>query len=103
MEFFFGYTVSFLRFLIAEISGVHTVADPDKCVFFIDFLPIRLIWKLAINTGCGFAILLVLNWLSPYTGVLFDLNFLTSAIVGFLGLPGIILLFVVHLILEWGI
>ena len=66
-------------------------------------LPIRLIWKLAINTGCGFAILLVLNWLSPYTGVLFDLNFLTSAIVGFLGLPGIILLFVVHLILEWGI
>lgn len=62
-------------------------------------LPIRLIWKLLINTGCGFLCLIILNLLSAYTGVLFDLNVVTAAIVGFLGLPGIILLFVVHFIL----
>ena len=51
-------------------------------------LPIRLIWKLVINTACGFACLVAVNLLGPYTGVLFDLNLVTAAIVGFLGLPG---------------
>ena len=30
-------------------------------------LPIRLIWKLAINTACGFACLVAVNLLGPYT------------------------------------
>ncbi len=63
-------------------------------------LPIRLIWKLAINTACGFACLVAVNLLGPYTGVLFDLNLVTAAIVGFLGLPGIVLLFVLHFFLK---
>ena len=41
-------------------------------------LPIRLIWKLAINTACGFACLVAVNLLGPYTGVLFDLNLVTA-------------------------
>ena len=65
-------------------------------------LPIRLIWKLALNTGCGFAILMGLNWLTPYTGVSFEENIVTAVIAGFLGLPGIILLFVVEAILRFG-
>ncbi len=63
-------------------------------------LPIRLIWKLVINTACGFACLVAVNLLGPYTGVLFDLNLVTAAIVGFLGLPGIVLLFVLHFFLK---
>ena len=64
-------------------------------------LPIKLIWKLALNTGCGFAILMGLNWLSPYTGFSFDVNLVTAVIAGFLGLPGVALLFVVELILRF--
>lgn len=63
-------------------------------------LPIRLIWKLAINTACGFLCLLAVNLLAPYTGVLFDLNLVTAVLVGFLGLPGLVLLFVLHFILR---
>ena len=65
-------------------------------------LPIRLIWKLALNTGCGFLILMGLNWLAPYTGISFEENLVTAVIAGFLGLPGIVLLFAVELILRFG-
>ena len=59
-------------------------------------LPIRLLWKLLINTACGLVMLVLVNLLAPLTGVTFDLNFVTAATAGFLGLPGILLLFVVH-------
>lgn len=62
--------------------------------------PIRLRWKIVLNIGCGLLCLLLLNLLSPYTGMLFGLNVVTVAITGFLGLPGIGLLMVVHLMLS---
>ena len=55
-------------------------------------LPIRLLWKLLINSGCGFLCLWLLNWISGYTGVTFPINAVTAATAGFLGLPGIVLL-----------
>ena len=59
-------------------------------------MPARLIWKLLGNALCGFGCLIVLNLLSPYTGMLFELNVLTCAVVGLLGLPGIGALLIVH-------
>ena len=61
--------------------------------------PIKLIFKLLINTGFGFICLFLLNLLSDYTGVVFSLNFVTAAIVGILGLPGIVMLLVYQLYL----
>ena len=52
-----------------------------------------------LNTGCGFICLFLLNLLSGITGIVFELNFITAAIVGFLGLPGIVLLLVVQYLL----
>ena len=54
--------------------------------------PMKLIFKLLLNTGCGFVCLRILNALSGITGYIFEVNFLTAAIVGVLGMPGIILL-----------
>lgn len=61
--------------------------------------PMRLLFKLLINTGCGFVSLFLLNMLSGVTGIVFDLNFASSAIVGLLGLPGVALLLVSKLFL----
>ena len=52
-------------------------------------LPIKLIWKLAIHSGCGFVCLWLLNSVSAFTGILFPINAVTTLIAGILGLPGI--------------
>ena len=52
-------------------------------------LPIRVVWKLFINSACGFVCLWLLNWISGFTGVQFPINAVTVLIAGFLGLPGI--------------
>lgn len=61
--------------------------------------PMRLILKLLINAACGFVALFLLNMIAEITGVIFEINFLTSAIVGILGLPGVALLLVAKLFL----
>lgn len=54
--------------------------------------PMRLIFKLLLNTACGFLCLILLNALAVITGYVFEVSFLTAVIVGVLGMPGIILL-----------
>lgn len=50
------------------------------------------LWKLLVNSLSGFVCLWLLNLLSGITGIVFEINFLTALLVGFLGIPGIILL-----------
>lgn len=54
--------------------------------------PMRLVFKLLLNTACGFLCLILLNALAGITGYVFEVSFLTAAIVGVLGMPGIVLL-----------
>ena len=61
--------------------------------------PIRWFWKLAVNGGCGFLCLWLLNSISGFTGLYFPINYVTAIIAGFLGLPGIILLAVLQFVL----
>ena len=79
------------------MQEIIALAVPVLFIFlFIKVLmtPMKLIFKLLLNTGFGFVCLFLLNLLSGFTGIVFELNFITAAIVGFLGLPGIILLLV---------
>lgn len=52
-------------------------------------LPLRLLAKLVIHSGCGFLCLWLLNTVSAFTGVYLPVNAATVLIAGFLGLPGI--------------
>lgn len=52
-------------------------------------MPIRLVFKLAIHSGCGFLCLWLLNTASGFTGMYLPVNAITVAIAGFLGIPGI--------------
>ena len=62
-------------------------------------LPIRLGWKLLINSGCGFICLWLLNSVSGFTGIRFPINAVSAAVAGFLGIPGIGALAILQLIL----
>ena len=56
------------------------------------FSQVKLIWKIAVNSVSGFLCLWLLNLASGITGFVFEINFFTALLVGFLGIPGIILL-----------
>ena len=58
--------------------------------------PMKIIWKLALNSLSGFICLWLLNLVSGITGIVFEINLLTTLIVGFLGIPGIVLLVIGH-------
>ena len=58
------------------------------------FSQVKLIWKLAVNSLSGFICLWLLNLASGLTGIVFEINFITALVVGFLGIPGILLLLV---------
>ena len=61
-------------------------------VFKLLFSQVKLIWKILVNSLSGFVCLWLLNLASGITGIVFEINFITTLIVGFLGIPGIILL-----------
>lgn len=62
-------------------------------------LPMKVIWKLLINSACGFACLWLMNSIAGFTGIYFPINLITTVIAGFLGLPGIGLLALVQILL----
>ena len=84
---------------MSEIISV--VAVVAFAFIFIKLIsaPIRWILKLLINAACGFVSLFLLNMLSGFTGIVFDLNLFSSVLVGLLGLPGVGILLVIKLFL----
>ncbi len=60
--------------------------------------PLKVMLRLAVNTLVGGIILILMNTLGASWGVLMGVNPVTAAITGILGVPGLILLFVLKLI-----
>ena len=52
-------------------------------------LPVKLAFKLAIHSACGFVCLWLLNLAAGFTGIFFPINAVTVLVAGFLGIPGI--------------
>ena len=61
-------------------------------------LPMKLFFRVAIHSGCGFLCLWLLNGISGFTGIAFPINAATVLIAGTLGLPGIGLLAVLGIL-----
>ena len=52
-------------------------------------MPMKLIFKIGIHSGCGFLCLWLLNSVAAFTGAYFPINAVTVLVAGSLGLPGI--------------
>ena len=61
--------------------------------------PLKLIWKLVINSVIGLALLVLTNYIGAYFDFSLPLNVITVLIAGFLGIPGILLLICFQLLL----
>lgn len=62
-------------------------------------VPIRLLTKLLINGLIGGAVLFIFNLVGGIFNLSIALNPLNAVIVGFLGIPGVILLLILQVIL----
>lgn len=69
-----------------------TLAIPVLLALFLIrmlLMPMKLVFKLAVHSGCGFLCLWLLNTVSGFTGIYLPINTVTVLIAGFLGIPGI--------------
>ncbi len=62
-------------------------------------MPLRIAVKLLYNALIGGVVLLILNFLGGYIGLHIALNPITALVVGFLGVPGVLMLLVLKYIL----
>lgn len=59
-------------------------------------VPLKIVIRLVYNALIGGVVLLLLNFIGGYFGLHIALNPVTALIVGFLGVPGIIMLLVLQ-------
>ena len=58
--------------------------------------PLKVIGKLAVNSLIGGAALVIINFLGSFLNFHLPLNFFSAIIAGFLGVPGVALLFLLE-------
>ena len=61
--------------------------------------PIRFLFKLLINTALGFVLLWLVNFFGCAIGIELELSVLNALLVGFLGIPGVLLVLALHFLL----
>ena len=61
--------------------------------------PIRFVFKLLINTMLGFVLLWLINFFGGEIGIELSLTLVNALVVGFLGIPGVLLLLALHFLL----
>lgn len=65
-------------------------------VGYLFLAPLKVVGKLAVNSVLGGAALLIINFLGNFFDFHLPLNFFSAIIVGFLGVPGVGLLFLLE-------
>lgn len=61
--------------------------------------PLRLLFKLLINSVIGLVLLLLLNFVGGFFNISIGINLFTVLLSGLLGLPGIALMLILQLVL----
>lgn len=80
-------------FSSAAVAGIILLIATTR----VFIAPVRLLFKLLLNTALGFAGLLLLERLGAYTGFSLGVNLINASVIGILGVPGLALL----LMLRW--
>ncbi|QGU00594.1 hypothetical protein SYNTR_2000 [Candidatus Syntrophocurvum alkaliphilum] len=61
--------------------------------------PIKLLWKVLLNSAIGLVLLIITNYMGAYFDFNIPINLITILIAGFLGIPGIFLLICFQLLI----
>lgn len=85
-----------INIIIAFALGLLLIYLVGRVMLF----PLRFVFKLIINAIIGGLVLWVINYFGSYFGIHIPLNPITALTVGFLGIPGVVLLFVIQQIIK---
>lgn len=62
--------------------------------------PVKLLWKLVINSAVGLVLLLLANYLGTFFEFSLPVNVVSVLLAGFLGIPGVLLLVCLQLLMR---
>ena len=62
-------------------------------------LPLKVIIKLMANALIGGIVLFLINLIGAQFGFILDITWITALIVGFLGIPGVVIVILLHFFL----
>lgn len=62
-------------------------------------VPLKILWRFILNAIIGGIVLWLLNLIGGFIGIFIGINPITALIVGFLGVPGIILILLLQVML----
>ena len=62
-------------------------------------LPVKVIIKLMANALIGGIVLFLINLIGAQFGFILDITWITALIVGFLGIPGVVIVILLHFLL----
>ncbi|MDK2903134.1 MAG: inhibitor of the pro-sigma processing machinery [Clostridiales bacterium] len=86
-----------------QFSTILAFAGGLVLLYLVGWLllvPLKIVWRLIYNGIIGGVVLWLLNLIGGYFGFTLAINPLTALIVGFLGVPGVILLVILKFILP---
>lgn len=86
-----------------QFSTILAFAGGLVLLYLVGWLllvPLKIVWRLIYNGIIGGVVLWLLNLIGGYFGFTLAINPLTALIVGFLGIPGVILLVILKFILP---
>ena len=84
------------------LTSILVMAGCALAIFIIGkifLFPIKLLFKLMLNTIIGGAVIYIINLIGANFGFHIGLNIVTSLVVGILGIPGAILLIILQFII----
>ena len=76
------------------------------CIFFlfifgkIFIVPIKIIWKLVINSVLGGLFIFLINFVGSFFNFHIGLNLITSIFIGLLGIPGAVVIVILKIFLT---
>ncbi|UOO36992.1 pro-sigmaK processing inhibitor BofA family protein [Oscillospiraceae bacterium CM] len=81
-----------------QTAGIIIIAVVLVLLLLVIFRkPMKIVFKLLLNTLLGFLALFALNYLGAFIGVSIGINWINAALVGIFGVPGVALI----LLLKW--
>ena len=84
-----------IEVIFAYIFGIMMLFLVAKLLL----IPIKIVWKLAVNGVVGGLVLILVNFIGGFFGINIPINIITALTTGILGVPGVVMILILQYIL----